>query len=164
MMSEMDKRVIQVLQGDIPLARCPYALLAAKAGMEEDAFLERVRALKDSGCLRRIGAVLQHRRVGFTANALCVWEVPAARLDEVGAAVSKEAAVSHCYERQAAPGWPYNFYAMLHATSREECDATARRLAAENGLGEAKMFYSVKEWKKASMKYFTEEPGLRPDA
>ncbi len=154
MIDETDRRIIRVLQEDIPLVACPYAALAEKAGLSEAEFLARVQHLKETGCLRRVGAVLQHRRAGFKANALCAWEVPADRVDAVGEAVSREPAVSHCYDRETAPGWPYNFYAMLHAATKEECEAIAHRLAVENDLGTPQMFYSVREWKKASMKYF----------
>ena len=112
--------------------------------------------MKEAGVLRRVGAVLQHRRAGFSANALCVWSVPEERLDEVGAAVSRETSVSHCYSRETAPDWPYNFYAMIHAKSREVCEELADRISAENGLGGRKTFYSVREWKKAAMRYFCE--------
>ncbi|MBQ7514858.1 MAG: AsnC family transcriptional regulator [Schwartzia sp.] len=155
MIDETDRQVIRALQGDIPLVPCPYAALAETIGLSEAEFLDRMRRLKETGCLRRVGAVLQHRRAGFRANALCAWEVPAERVDDVGAAVSKEPAVSHCYDRETAPGWPFNFYAMLHAASHDECESIAARLASENHLAAPRMFYSVKEWKKASMKYYT---------
>ncbi len=157
MIDETDRQIIRLLQGEIPLIPCPYAALAEKAGLSEAEFLDRLRRLKERGCLRRIGAVLQHRRAGFMANALCVWEVPAARVDAVGEAVSKEPTVSHCYDRETAPGWPYNFYAMLHAATRDECESIAARLSAENNLAAPRMFYSVREWKKASMKYYPGE-------
>ena len=155
-MEEKDKQIVRALADGIPFVPRPYAALAEKAGMTEEEFLARLRAMKSKGILRRVGAVLQHRRAGFAANALCIWNVPEARLDEVGRAVSREAAVSHCYSREKAAGWPYNFYAMIHAQSREVCEAIADRIAAENGLGERQTFYSVREWKKAAMRYFCE--------
>ena len=99
-------------------------------------------------------AVLQHRHAGYTANALCVWQVPEEKLDGLGRTISGEPAVSHCYTRTAAEGWPYNFYVMIHAHDRERCEEIAERIECEHHLSERRMFYSVKEWKKASMKYF----------
>lgn len=157
MLDETDKAVIRALQNDIPLVAKPYAAMAASIGMTESFFLQRLKKLKEEGKLRRIGVVLQHRQAGFTANALCVWQVPEPMIDIVGAAVSQEPAVSHCYKRATVPGFPYNFYVMLHATSHEACEAIAERIAAANGLGERQMFYSVREWKKVSMKYFVEK-------
>ena len=157
MLEEKDRRIVRALADGIPFVPRPYAALAEKAGMDEAEFLSRLKALKSKGVLRRVGAVLQHRRAGFSANALCVWSVPEERLDEVGAAVSREPSVSHCYSRETAPGWPYNFYVMIHAQCREDCEAIAERISAENNLGEREMFYSVREWKKAAMRYFCEK-------
>lgn len=157
MLEEKDRRVVCAMADGIPFVPRPYAALAEKAGMEEEEFLSRLKALKVQGILRRIGAVLQHRRAGFAANALCIWNVPEERLDTVGSAVSREPSVSHCYSRESVEGWPFNFYAMIHAQDRASCEKIADRIAAENGLGERQTFYSVREWKKASMRYFCEK-------
>jgi DNA-binding Lrp family transcriptional regulator len=159
MLEEKDQRIIRALADGIPIVSHPFAELAVKAGMGEDEFLSRLRALKERGVLRRVGAVLQHRKAGFSANALCAWQVANTRLDGVGEAVSREAAVSHCYSREPATDWPYNFYAMIHAPNRKACEEIADRIAAENQLGERKTFYSVREWKKATMRYFCEDNG-----
>lgn len=156
MLEEKDQQIVRALADGIPLVPCPYAVLAEKAGMEEAEFLSRLKDMKERGALRRVGAVLQHRRAGFAANALCVWSVPQERLDEVGAAVSRESSVSHCYSREMAPDWPYNFYAMIHAQSKESCEMNADRISKENDLGDRKTFYSLRELKKAAMRYFCE--------
>ncbi len=156
MIEEKDRRIVRALADGIPIVSQPYALLAKKAGMDEKEFLSRLSVLKERGVLRRVGAVLQHRKAGFSANALCVWQVEKGRLDEVGIAVSREKTVSHCYSRESIPDWPYNFYVMIHAKNREECEAIANRISEENHLGQRRCFYSVREWKKAAMKYFCE--------
>ena len=156
MLEEKDRKIVRALADGIPFVPKPYAVLAEKAEMEEEEFLSRLKKLKTQGILRRVGAVLQHRRAGFEANALCIWMVSENRLDEVGAAVSREPSVSHCYSREPVPDWPYNFYVMVHAQNREMCEEIADRIATENGLGARKTFYSVREWKKAAMRYFCE--------
>lgn len=155
-MSELDKAVVRALQGDFPLVPEPYKELAARAGVTEDVFLERVRAFSERRMIRKMGAVLRHREVGFAANALCAWEVPEERLDAVATAMAASPSVSHCYDRNTAPGWPYNLYTMIHGHSREECEAIAEKLARENQVENRVMLYSKKEWKKTSMKYFSE--------
>ena len=154
MLEEKDQRIIRVLADGIPIMPHPYADLADKAGLGEDEFLARLKALKAKGILRRVGAVLQHRKAGFSANALCVWRVEEERLDEVGASVSLESSVSHCYSREPTVDWPYNFYVMIHASDRKTCEKIAERIAFDNQLGERKTFYSVREWKKTTMRYF----------
>ena len=153
MIEEKDWRIVCALADGIPITYRPYAALAKKAGMGEEEFLSRLEELKKQGILRRVGAVLQHRQAGFSANALCAWIVPKERLDEVGTAISREEAVSHCYSRAPIPKWPYNFYVMLHARDRKTCEEIADRIARDCNLGERKTFYSVREWKKESMKY-----------
>lgn len=156
MLDEKEKLVIRALQEDFPLTAEPYKVIAKRLGMGEAELLAIVSRLKETGKLRRVGAMLQHRRAGFMANGLCTWAVPAGRLDELGEAISAEQAVSHCYCRRPAEGWPYNFYVMLHAHTRSECEALAARLSLKYGLGGYHMLYSVREWKKASMKYFAD--------
>lgn len=154
--SQLDKKIIRVLQDDFPLVAEPYKELAARVGISEEEFLERVRCLSEEKKIRKMGAVLRHREVGYSANVLCAWKVPAERLDEVASHMSGHPAVSHCYDRTTAEGWPYNLYTMIHAFSRDECEAIAEQLEGETGIKERVMLYSKKEWKKSSMKYFSE--------
>lgn len=154
--SELDKKVIRALQGEFPLVAEPYKEMAETIGISEELFLERVQALEEQKKIRKMGAVLRHREVGFKANVLVAWVVPQERLDEVALQMASHPAVTHCYDRTTAPGWPYNLYTMVHGRSREECEAIARELGEENGVAERTMLYSKREWKKTSMKYFCE--------
>ncbi len=155
-LSARDKNVIRALQGDFPLVPEPYKELAARAGVTEDVFLARVRELSEKKMIRKMGAVLRHREIGFAANALCAWEVPADRLDDVAKSMAASPSISHCYDRNTAPGWPYNLYTMIHGHSRAECESIADQLGKENHIENRVMLYSKKEWKKTSMKYFSE--------
>ena len=140
--SELDKNVIRALQGDFPLVEEPYKELAARAGVSEEVFLSRVKEMTEQKMIRKMGAVLRHREVGFSANVLCAWAVPPERLDEVAKAMATSASVSHCYDRNVAPGWPYNLYTMIHAHSRAECEQIAERLGKENHVSRRVMLYS----------------------
>ena len=153
-MDELDKKIVRVMQEDFPLVQEPYKTLAAQIGIDEQTLLERLKRFKENGQIRKMGAVLQHREVGFAANVLCAWEIPAARMDEVARNMSRHPSVSHCYDRNTEPGWPYNMYTMIHGHSREECEAIAQELGRANGVSNRAMLYSVKEWKKTSMRYF----------
>lgn len=155
-MDELDKKIVRVMQEDFPLVQEPYKLLAAQVGIDEQTLLERLKRFKANGQIRKMGAVLQHREVGFAANVLCAWEIPTERMDEVARSMSRHPSVSHCYDRNTKPGWPYNMYTMIHGHSREECEAIAQELGRANGVSNRAMLYSVKEWKKTSMRYFCE--------
>ena len=157
MLDELDKKIIAAMQDDFPLAEEPYRLLADKLAISEDELLERLRKYRAAGQMRKMGAVLRHREVGYTANALCAWKVDADRHEEVGRVMQAHPAVTHCYGRITAPDWPYSFYTMIHASTRDACAAIADSLARQAGVPEYVMLYSTKEWKKTSMRYFQED-------
>lgn len=152
-----DKKIIQVLQEDFPLCEEPYKILAERAGIDEEKFLERVKDFVRDKKIRKLGAVLQHQAAGFKSNALCAWCVPPEKVADVAAIMVQHCAVSHCYDRNPAPNWNYNLYTMIHAKSREECDAVIDELSRLTGITDFQALYSVKEWKKTSMKYFAEK-------
>jgi len=121
--------------------------------------LDRVRELLANGTIRRFGAVVNHRNVGYVANALTAWQVPESCLDAVGAELAKSAAVSHCYARVTRSEWPYGVYAMVHARSQAELDACCLDLskAVEGVVGHAVEpleLETLREYKKTSMRYF----------
>ena len=151
-----EKTVIKVLQEEFPICEEPYKKLAIQAGMTEKEFINCVQMLASEKKIRKIGAVLRHREAGFVANALCAWNVPANELDKVVKFMIKKPAVSHCYDRTTAPNWNYNLYTMIHAKSRSECDKIITELSEVTGIKDYQIFYSKKEWKKTSMKYFCE--------
>lgn len=157
MIEAYDKAIIAALQADFPLTGRPYAVIAAQLGMSEQELLQHIKRYQESGFIRKIGAVLHHREVGFTANALCVWQVPAEQLDRVGNAFASHPAVSHCYARDPQPAWPYTLYTMIHGTSAAECEVCVRELADSAGIKAYKLLYSLRELKKTSMCYFAEE-------
>jgi len=154
MLDELDKKIIAIMQEEFPLVPEPYRAIADRIGISEDELLIRLKKYSQSRKIRKMGAVLRHREVGYAANALCAWNVPEERIQEVGEMFAKNVVVTHCYARVTQPGWPYNFYTMLHANTREQCNVIARELAEQAGLKDYIMLFSTKEWKKNSMQYF----------
>lgn len=155
-MTELDKKIVQALQGEFPLVSEPYQVLADQVGISKEEFIRRVRMLEEHKVIRKMGAVLRHREVGFNANVLVAWVVPAEKLDEIARQMADSPSVSHCYDRNTAPDWPYNLYTMVHGRSREECEKIVTELGRQCGVDKHVMLYSKKEWKKTSMKYFME--------
>ncbi|HDZ91748.1 MAG: AsnC family transcriptional regulator [Deltaproteobacteria bacterium] len=154
MIDEQDKKVISLIQGDLPLDPRPFALLAQRLGMDEDEFIRRIKRLKERGVIRRFGATLRHQEAGFDSNAMVAWLAPADRIDQIGETFARFREVSHCYHRTPRKDWPYNLYTMIHGSSREECRLIAERLSRSAGLKEYRLLFSEKEFKKTSMKYF----------
>jgi len=154
MIDEVDKRVIQLIQGDLPLDLRPFAVLAVKAGISEEEFVERVVSLKQRGIIRRFGATLRHQEAGFSSNAMVAWIVPEERIEKVGKTMARFRAVTHCYQRKTSKGWPYNLYTMIHGDNREECYEMAKKISRKAGIRDYILLFSEKEFKKTSMKYF----------
>ena len=154
MIDDVDKKVIRLIQGDLPLDLRPFAVLAVKAGISEEEFVERVVSLKKRGIIRRFGATLRHQEAGFSSNAMVAWIVPEERIEEVGKTMARFRAVTHCYQRKTSKGWPYNLYTMIHGDDREECYEIAKKISRKAGIQDYILLFSEKEFKKTSMKYF----------
>jgi DNA-binding Lrp family transcriptional regulator len=154
MIDDIDKKVIQLIQGDLPLDLRPFGVLAEKAEISEEEFVDRVASLKKRGIIRRFGATLRHQEAGFSSNAMVAWVVPKERIEEVGKVMAKFRAVTHCYQRKTVRGWPFNLYTMIHGDDREECRELAKKMSRKAGIQDYVLLFSEKEFKKTSMKYF----------
>jgi DNA-binding Lrp family transcriptional regulator len=147
---------VQVLQEDLPLVPRPFAAGAEKLGVSEGELLERARELQAAGIMRRFGAVLRHRRVGYTANGMACWAVPEAQIEDMGRRAAEFSQVSHCYQRPAhPPRWPYTLFTMIHGQSRDQVEAVVEQIARETGIAKYEILYSTREFKKERVKYFT---------
>jgi DNA-binding Lrp family transcriptional regulator len=154
MLDDLDKKIIALIQGDLPLTAQPYAELAQKIGIAEELLLERIRNLKAQGIIRRFGATLRHQKAGFKANAMIAWQVPEQKIEETGASMAQYKEVSHCYQRITHPDWPYNLYTMIHGNDEEACRQIAQKIALETGIKDYVLLFSEKEFKKTSMRFF----------
>ena len=154
MLTDLEKKVIASIQGDIPIVSRPYRVLAQEIGISEEALIETLQDLTERGIIRRFGATLRHQRSGFQANAMTAWEVAEDRIEAVGRIMASFREVSHCYRRDPAEGWPYNLYTMIHGKDEADCRETARRMSAKAGVETYKLLFSVRELKKISMTYF----------
>jgi siroheme decarboxylase len=154
---ERDIAVIRATQGDMPVVSEPYAPAARRLGMEVGALLEHLAGMRERGLLRRVAAILFHRRAGFSANGMGVWKVPPERIMELGPRMASFRGISHCYQRPTYEDWPYSVFTMAHGRSKEECDAILDAIAAQTGIEERATLYSSTEFKKIRLLYFTDD-------
>jgi siroheme decarboxylase len=154
---EFDKDVIRALQGDMPVIAEPYAPAAAQLGISQDELLAHLNQMQERRLLRRVAAILFHRRAGFSANGMGVWKVPDDRILELGTRMAAFRGISHCYQRPTYQDWPYSVFTMAHGRSKEECDAILDSIAADTGVTERATLYSSTEFKKIRLLYFTDE-------
>jgi DNA-binding Lrp family transcriptional regulator len=147
--------VIRATQGDLPVVPEPYAGPAAALGMAVPDLLEHMTGMRERRLLRRVAAILYHRRAGFSANGMGVWQVPAEQIGEIGPRMASFRGISHCYERPTYADWPYSVFTMAHGRSKEECDAVLDAIADDTGIEERATLYSSTEFKKVRLLYFT---------
>lgn len=115
-----DYALADALEGGITLSLKPYAVLATRLGCSEDAVLARLARLLKLGVIRRFGVVVRHRELGYSANAMVVWDVPDDRVSEVGRRLASQSAVTLCYRRpRRLPDWRYNLFSMVHGQDRQ---------------------------------------------
>ena len=156
---ETDIAVIRALQGPMEVNDRPYDAAAAEAGMSTDDLLGHLAGMIDRKLLRRVAAILFHRRAGFSANGMGVWRVPEERILDVGGQMAAVRGVSHCYQRPTYEDWPYSVFTMAHGRSKEECDAILDGIAETHSLhgADRAILYSSTEFKKIRLHYFTDD-------
>jgi siroheme decarboxylase len=156
-LSELDVAVIRATQGPMRVTSEPYADAAAELGLDQAALLGQLESMRERGALRRVAAILFHRRAGFSANGMGVWKVPEERVLELGPRMAAFRGISHCYQRPTYPDWPYSVFTMAHGRSKEECDSILDSVAEATGIEERRTLYSSTEFKKVRLLYFTDD-------
>jgi len=152
---EIDRALIVATQGGLPLVSEPYRALGDELGISADEVIRRLGRMLDRGVIRRIGAVPNHYAIGWTANGMTVWDVADDEVDRLGGLVGSLPFVTHCYRRpRSLPAWPYNLFAMVHGSSREECAAKAAEIAALLGAAcrGRDILYSTRILKKTGLR------------
>jgi len=158
MFSDLERKIIALVQGDMPVEKRPYRVIADKLGVEEEMVLSVLRDLCDRGVIRRFGATLRHQKSGFNANAMVAWCVDEDRVEEIGKLMASFDQVSHCYRRNPAKDWPYNLYTMVHAIDEASCRKITANISKKAAVDTYEILFSRKELKKTSMQYFDDDP------
>ncbi|HJH31663.1 MAG TPA: Lrp/AsnC family transcriptional regulator [Methanosarcinaceae archaeon] len=147
-MDEIDTQLIKRTQDGITFTHAPFADIATELGISEKDIVARFKNLHKNGVIRRFGASIGHLAIGITANAMCTWNVPDERVEEIGAIMAGFSEVTHCYERPRFPDWPYNLFTMVHAYTREDCNKVAQEISKATGISDYDLLFSEREFKK----------------
>ena len=151
-----EKQLIAALQPGLELVERPFARLGERAGMVESDVLTRIAGWLDEGMIKRFGVVVRHYELGYRANAMVVFDVPDADVDQLGRQFAAEAGVTLCYRRsRSLPHWRYNLYCMVHGRSREEVQPVIERLGRLAGVPTQALF-STRRFKQCGARYFPE--------
>lgn len=153
--SPADRALISACQGGLPFVSSPYAAIAAELGTTEADIIDRLAALKARGVIRRIGIAPNHYKLGMTANGMSVWDVDDDAAEELGPLVGAMEDVTHCYLRpRALPVWPYNLFAMIHGSDRNEVEKKRQTIKALLGAAcrSSDILYSTAILKKTGLR------------
>lgn len=156
-LTEQERKLLKELQDGFKLEGHPFKRLALELGSSEEEVIKTIRRFKDEGVIRRIGVAVRPERVGHQSNAMVAWDVPADRVEPVCLAMAKRPEISHCYDRDCPPGWVGNVFTMIHAHDEAHLAQILKELHEATGLHPHQIFRTIRELKKTSMRYFTEE-------
>jgi len=139
-LDEVDRRIVNALQGGFPLVPRPYAAAAESLGLGEDELIARLRALTASGVLSRFGPMFDAEKAGG-AVSLAAMAVPADRFDAVAAILMDMPEIAHNYERRH----PLNMWFVIATETHAGIGAARRALEAATGL-EVLLFPKEREY------------------
>lgn len=151
-LNEDQRKILSGLQSDLELVPEPFDFLCE----QDSGSREVVRILQELaglGVVRRIAAVVDHRRLGFAANVLFCSRVGEDRIAEAGKALARFGMVSHCYERQTFEDWPCNLYAMMHGRSMGQIQHTVNRFVEAESIDLFELLPTIQELKKEPVSY-----------
>jgi len=157
-LDEAGQRLMATLEDGLELVPRPFARLALRAGTTEEAVLGQIRDWLADGLLKRFGVVVRHHELGFTANAMAVWDVSDDRISAVGARLAGEPGVTLCYRRERSlPHWRYNLFCMVHGQAREDVEQRVDAISATQGLGALPraVLFSRRRFKQTGARYFS---------
>jgi len=161
--TQEDLALIKVICSGLPMDPRPYRALGQQIGQSEDEVIERLHNLIDGGVIRRFGVIVQHRRLGYTANGMSVWNVPDERVSDVGKHMGEFPYVTLCYHRpRHLPDWPYNLFAMVHGSDRETVLAQVDELADQLNLKNVQrdVLFSRRQFKQCGARYGRDKGGV----
>ncbi len=154
-LDKSDRALVAALQDGLPLEPDPWAVVADRAGLPVETVMARLKAMQETGVIRRIAALPNHYRLGLAANGMTVWDVDDSTADALGEDVGALEFVSHCYRRpRRLPDWRYNLFAMVHGRDRAEVEAKAAEIALLLGPASraSEILYSVRILKKTGLR------------
>ena len=156
-LSENDINFIRVVQNHLDIVPQPFKIISGKINISQTELIDFLNKFIENKKIRRFAAVLNHRQAGFLSNTMVAWNIDEEKIDECGRIISEFKAVSHCYRRQSYPDWQYSLYSMIHSADKRKCEEVIDDISRAIEFNHYKAVYSVKEYKKVRVKYFTEE-------
>ena len=159
-LTDADHKLVAVLAPGLPFVSQPYAAIGKLIGMDESEVIERIEKMIALGVIKRHGLVVRHHELGYRSNAMCVWNIPDDKIDEVGKKFSAYDFVTLCYQRpRRLPEWPYTLFCMIHGKERDFVLRQVEQLAEECGLKDVEraVLFSGRRFKQRGARYGMKE-------
>ena len=151
---DKDQAILRITQDGIPLDKEPFKVIASQIGLTEEEVIARLRRLKSTGVIKRLGISVNQRKIGIVANAVVAWKVPEPLVERIGNILSSYKEVTHCYERVVIPGkWEHNLFTVVHGYSRESVERFAKRMSDVIGIKDYIIMFSNEQFKRTSVKH-----------
>lgn len=144
------------IEKGLPTHLSPYQVIAERLALTEEQVLMQISLWQEEGLIRRFGLVIKHRKLGYSANAMVVWNIPDKEMDAIALELAKCAPVSLCYQRpRRLPDWPYNLFCMIHGTDRALVLQQISQITKQLGLEsiEKDVLFSFKAYKQHGARY-----------
>jgi len=154
--SPFEKALIEIISEGLPLVQQPYAAIATRLDCSETAVIDGIKRIMARGDVKRFGVVVRHRKLGYRANGMVVWDIPDARIAEVGHCIGQYAFVTLCYQRpRRLPEWRYNLFSMIHGQDRAAVIGQVEFIVEQCGLHdiEHEILFSQRCFKQRGASY-----------
>jgi len=162
MIDSVDHQLIELLQQGLPLVSRPYADIGEQLNLSENEVLNRLALLMREGVIKRLGVIVNHRRLGYKANAMVVFDVADNLIAQIAGHVSQFSFVNLCYQRpRQGELWPYNLYCMIHGKNKQTVLQQLNHLKASCGLNQCRseLLFSKQCFKQRGAVYqFSKKP------
>lgn len=156
-LQEYHYKFIKLLQQNIEFVSEPFKFIIDELNIDYDELFSVANEFLSSGVMRRFASILNHRKAGFSANAMVVWEIDEKDAQSIGEKAASFSAVSHCYLRPQYPNWKYNLFTMIHGKTTDETNSTIDDIAKVIEYKNKMALYSSREFKKVRIVYFSDE-------
>jgi DNA-binding Lrp family transcriptional regulator len=152
-LTDTERKLLAEIQHGLPATATPYLDVAATIGVDVEEVLAILNNWKNDKRMRRVGAIVNHFKVGLQGGAMVVWQVEKDKIKAIGEQFASFPEVSHAYERPSSDAWPYNLYTMVHGRGADEVEVTIKKMSDESGIKNFMQLETVRELKKVPPTY-----------
>lgn len=147
-LDDEQKRILKQLQTNFEIVPRPFEYLTFDSDMDIERILQTIQLLIDAGVIRKISAILDHRKLGYDANIMFCAKVKPQNIDPAGSALASYKMVSHCYQRNTFKDFPYNLLAMMHAANNDQIQKVIAEFTANHTITDFAALATTAELKK----------------